>query len=87
MFTREYLMASDCIASGCAPNRRATVALWTRHLRAIEAFRDSGAGFEGFDIESRLADSGAQLARVSAPEYLSELEGTLGADPFCGATK
>jgi hypothetical protein len=87
MFTREYLMASDWYCERLRAKQTRDVALWTRHLRAIEAFRDSGAGFEGVDIESRLADSRTQLARVSAPEYLSELEGTLGADPFCGATK
>jgi len=60
------------------------VALWTRHLRAIEAFRDSGAGFEGVDIESRLADSRTQLARVSAPEYLSELRARSARILFAG---
>ena len=85
MFTREYLMASGWYRGRLRAKQTRDVALWTRHLRAMEAFRDSGAAFGGFDIESRLADSREQLARVSAPEYLSELEGTIGADPFCGA--
>ena len=40
-------------------------------------FRSRGEG-----IEERLAESRRQLARVSAPEYLKELEGTIGADPW-----
>jgi hypothetical protein len=85
MFTREYLMASDWYCERLRAKQTRDIALWTRHVRSIEEFRDSGASFEGFDIESRLGDARQQLARVSAPEYLSELEGTLGADPFCGA--
>ena len=89
MFTREYLMASDWYGDRLRAKQTRDVALWTRHVRAIEEFRDSGsgAGFGGFDIESRLAESRKQLTRVSAPEYLSELEGTIGADPCCGASK
>jgi len=87
MFTREYLMASGWYGERLRAKQTRDVALWARHVRAIEEFRDSGAGFEGFDSESRLAESRAHLARVSAPEYLSELEGTLGADPDCGATR
>jgi hypothetical protein len=37
------------------------------------------------DIDGRLTESRAQLERVSASQYLKELEGTIGADPFCGA--
>ncbi len=84
MFTREYLMASAWYRERLRAKQTRDVALWTRHVRAIEEFRDSEAVFEGFDIESRLADSRQQLARVSAPEHLSELEGTIGADPCCG---
>jgi hypothetical protein len=38
----------------------------------------------GVDIDSRLAEACKQLARVSSPAYLKELEGTIGADPFFG---
>jgi phosphoenolpyruvate carboxykinase (diphosphate) len=51
------------------------VALWTRHVAALDAARVNG---------SRLEEARLQLARVSAPAYLRELEGTIGADPFHG---
>ena len=85
MFTREYLMASDWYRERLRAKQTRDIALWTRHVRTIEEFRDSGAAFEGFNLDSRLADSRKQLARVSAPEHFGELEGTIGADPFCGA--
>jgi len=86
LFTREHLLASGWYRQRLRTKQARDIALWTRHVSAIEAFRDSGAAVEGFDIESRLAESRGQLARLSSPEYLSELEGTIGADPFCGAT-
>ena len=48
------------------------VALWQRHLPALERVHA-----EGMLIVAR-----EQLARVSAPSYLEELVGTIGADPF-----
>ena len=56
MFTREYLMASDWYRERLRAKQTRDVALWTRHLRAMEQFRNSGAAFAGFDIESRLTD-------------------------------
>jgi hypothetical protein len=46
--------------------------LWTRHVAALEAAR----------MPERLEEARSQLARVAAPAYLQELEGTIGADPF-----
>jgi len=86
LFTREHLLTSGWYRERLRTKQMRDVALWTRHLRAIEAFRDSGAAMDGFDIGARLAESRKQLTRLNAPEYLSELEGTIGADPFCGAT-
>ena len=63
------------------------IALWTRHLRALERFQAGGDVLRGVDLDGRLAEACRQLARVSAPEYLKELEGTIGADPYCGVTK
>jgi phosphoenolpyruvate carboxykinase (diphosphate) len=60
------------------------VALWTRHVAALEAFQASGAPATGIDVELRLAEARGQLARAGAAGYLKELEGTIGADPFHG---
>jgi hypothetical protein len=35
-------------------------------------------------VEARLAVARQQLARISAEQYVEELVGTIGADPFAG---
>ncbi len=71
LFTREALMASDWYAERLAVKQKRDIALWQRHVAALEA-----AGAEG------LAAAKAELARVGLAEYLAELRGTIGADPF-----
>jgi hypothetical protein len=73
MFTREALLASGWYRERLAVKQQRDVALWARHIAALEA-----AGL----YPSRLQAARSQLARVSAPAYLHELEGTIGADPF-----
>jgi len=84
LFTREALMASAWYSERLRTKQTRDIALWTRHLRALEQFQTSGAAPQGVDLEWRVIASRRQLARVGAPEYLSELEGTIGADPFRG---
>ena len=59
------------------------IALWRRHLAALESFRALG-GSRQFDCVGQLAQARRQMARVSAVAYLGELAGTIGADPFAG---
>ena len=73
LFSREAMLASEWYRERLVVKQERDVALWTRHLRALEDARINGPRFE----EARL-----QLARVSAIEYLVELQGTIGADPF-----
>jgi len=60
------------------------VALWTRHVAALESFAE-GPGPAQFDVRERLAEARIQLARVSSAAYPEELAGTIGADPFTDA--
>ena len=76
LFTREYLMGSDWYGERLRCKQGRDVALWRRHVAALERYE----GCEG----ERLAEARAQLARVSGAGYLKELEGGLGADPYCG---
>jgi hypothetical protein len=85
LFTREYLMASDWYAERLRTKQARDIALWTRHMGAIERFQSGGDAPPAANVEGRLAETRRQLARVSAPAYLRELQGTIGADPFCGA--
>jgi len=72
LFSREAMLASEWYRERLVVKQERDVALWTRHLRALE---DAG-------MENRLEEVRLQLARVSGPDYLGELRGTIGADPF-----
>jgi hypothetical protein len=70
MFARPAMLQSDWYRERLRVKQRRDVALWTRHVSALES-----AG-------RPLEEARAQLGRVSAPDYLHELVGTIGADPF-----
>jgi hypothetical protein len=72
LFTREAMLASDWYAERLTVKQKRDVNLWSRHVAALEA-----AG-----LCAQAAKAG--LSRVSSPEYLAELRGTIGADPFHG---
>jgi hypothetical protein len=81
MFTRESVLASDWYKVRLRAKQERDMALWSRHIAALEAFV-SGPGSPQFDVRGRLADARMQMARVSSVAYLAELVGTIGADPF-----
>ena len=83
LFTRDSVLASDWYQERLKVKQERDVALWRCHLVALEAFRSSAQSAH-VDIAARLATAQEQLARVSAPAYLEELLGTIGADPFHG---
>jgi hypothetical protein len=74
MFTREALLASDWYLERLRTKQSRDIALWKRHIAALEA--------SGANPDDRLAPARAQLSRVSSANYLAELDGTIGADPF-----
>jgi hypothetical protein len=85
MFTRDYLLASDWYRERLHVKQQRDIALWQRHLAALEAFCSTGGRahpMQPLRVEPLLEAAREQLARVSARAYLAELTGTLGADPF-----
>ncbi len=87
MFRREAMLESDWYRERLLVKQRRDVALWSRHVAALEAFRESpafGAHIRTFDYETRREAARREMARVSDPAYLAELTGTIGADPFDG---
>ena len=69
MFTREAVLASDWYTERLRHKQRKDVALWQRHqARLPDTFRDHAAARQSAD-------------RVMSPQYLSDLVGTIGADP------
>ncbi|HLH12863.1 MAG TPA: hypothetical protein VKV77_13430 [Methylovirgula sp.] len=85
LFTREALLASDWYRERLATKQQRDVALWERHARSLTGFmarvghREEA---ERLGIAGRLEHAFAELERVSAPEYLTGLVGTIGADPI-----
>jgi hypothetical protein len=80
MFSRESVLASDWYQERLHAKQERDIALWSRHIAALEAFA-AGPGARQFDVTARLAEARAQMARVSSVAYLAELVGTIGADP------
>ena len=72
LFMREAMLRSDWYRERLTVKQERDVALWTRHVAALEA------------ACANSVEAHSQLARVCAPAYLQELEGTIGADPFHG---
>jgi hypothetical protein len=66
------LLASDWYKERLTVKQHRDIALWQRHVAALAAAGKS------------VAAAHSELIRVSSPEYLAELQGTIGADPFHG---
>ncbi len=89
MFDRDAVLASDWYNERLRVKQQGEIALWTRHLRELERFRDSvnhsgPPGRPGFDVAERISATSEQLERVKSGAYLERLRGTIGADPFHG---
>jgi hypothetical protein len=85
MFTRGALLSSDWYRERLACKQRKDIALWERHVAYLEDFLTKPthqAEAERLGIAARRNRALAELQRVRGAAYLSELEGTLGADPM-----
>jgi hypothetical protein len=84
MFTREALLASDWYYERLVIKQKRDIALWERHTRSLREFLASPGHWDEaqrLGIGPRLEHARADLERVSSPEYLKALVGTIGADP------
>jgi hypothetical protein len=84
LLTRESLLESDWYRTRLCAKQWRDIALWKRHLAALESFEASGREADLIDIAGRLAYARQELARVSCSDYVEELRGTIGADPCLG---
>ena len=83
LFGRESLLQSPWYHERLITKQARDVALWTRHRDAIE----HAASLEHQwpkDLPARRELVARELLRVSSEQYLDELVGTIGADPFHG---
>jgi hypothetical protein len=87
MFDREAVLQSDWYRERLRVKQERDIALWRRHVAALEKFHQAdtlASAVDGFNVEERTREARAQMARVTSPAYLAELRGTIGADPFTG---
>jgi phosphoenolpyruvate carboxykinase (diphosphate) len=87
LFNRETVLQSDWYRERLQVKQERDMALWRRHLEALEKFQQAGmlaSAACDFSVEERTREARLQLARVSSGSYLTELRGTIGADPFTG---
>ncbi len=83
-FTRDSLLASDWYRERLHCKQVRDVALWTRHVAALEQFQAGPTARNLPDLPNRMVLAKRELARVGSPAYIDELTGTIGADPFNG---
>ena len=76
------MLASDWYKERLLVKQRRDTELWRRHIAALEKCKQTVSGPCDFNVEERLHQARAKLSRVSSPDYLKELRGTIGADPF-----
>ncbi|MFZ5894936.1 MAG: hypothetical protein ACOY0T_28005 [Myxococcota bacterium] len=81
LFTRESLLASGWYKERLATKQRRDIALWQRHLAALDSMSQRGAHYAA-ELRDKRELAARELARVSSEAYREELIGTLGADPF-----
>jgi phosphoenolpyruvate carboxykinase (diphosphate) len=85
LFTRENMLGSDWYAERLRAKQAVDVRLWNRHVNYLNKFvtKPHYAGeVARLGIEQRLQRARAELKRAQSPDYLKELNGTLGANPL-----
>ena len=83
LFTKESLLASDWYTDRLRLRQLREQQLWQRHVQSLETFFNSNEFPEekiSMNISGRLEKSRQRLSTVLSAEYLTELQGTLGAD-------
>jgi hypothetical protein len=84
LFTREAMLASEWYRARLLVKQQRDAALWEAHVAYLEEFsalpshRDEALRL---GVPARLEAARAELERVRDRRYLSELSGTIGADP------
>jgi hypothetical protein len=87
LFSQDALLKSDWYAARLAAKQTIDRRLWRRHVNYLERFLKRTSHAEEavrLGITTRLVRAKKTLENVESPSYLSELGGTLGAEPIEG---
>jgi hypothetical protein len=85
LFDRDALIESDWYKERLLVKQQRDIGMWQKHVAALEKFKNeesAGRSAPPFDLAERVLRARKELARASAPSYLQDLRGTIGADPF-----
>ncbi len=85
LFTRDNMMASDWYAARLRMKQTIDTRLWRQNVAYLTKFITLPYHTEEaarLKVEDRLHHARLELKRVSTPEYLNEIRGTLGAQPL-----
>jgi hypothetical protein len=85
MFTRQALVASDWYRARIEQKQKVDVQLWERHVRNLSDYLSRHAHDEEssrLHLEDRLDEARMKLNQVRSPDYLQQLEGSIGAQPI-----
>jgi phosphoenolpyruvate carboxykinase (diphosphate) len=85
LFTRENMLASEWYAERLNAKRLADAKLWDRHVRNLKAFLAKthyAEEAERLRIADRLAYAEEMYAAVESADYVKELTGTIGLQPW-----
>lgn len=85
LFTRDSLLASDWYRQRLEAKQWRDIETWRQALERIQDFIADPSHSEvvhELNLGNRLRHATEQLAKVSSPEYLQDLVGTLGVDPL-----
>ncbi len=84
MFEPEIVLNSDWYKERLVEKQKRDIAFWNSNVAYLKASKDSikatAIKAAQIDIDAQIATAEAELAKVSADAYISELKGTLGAD-------
>jgi hypothetical protein len=87
MFTPEAVFSSSWYQERLRAKQQVDIRLWQRHVESLKAALGSSREYDsGFreELEQRLGSARQELERVSSPEYLQSLQGTIGVHPLFG---
>jgi hypothetical protein len=85
MFTLEALMESDWYRERLLTKQQRDIRLWERHRSYLDSYlsdRPNADTIVKEAVAARQAIVAIELDRLRRPEYLTELHGTLGAEPM-----
>ncbi len=92
LFSREQVLTSAWYQERLAAKQKIDTALYEKHIQSLESFLKREAQEEAIErlkIRDRLAELKKNYDSIRSKAYLSQLRGTIGADPFalCSSRK